>query len=404
LRAELKPEDDDPAKPGDVIAGGYTVERLLGRGASGVVYAARSKRDDARVALKIIHPELCHSRQVFGRYKREATILKLLKGDRIVKFLDFVEHDGLLAIALEYVPGVSLEEMIWIASTHLSTPIDPAQAVDLIVQICDGLTVAHEVGVIHRDLKPANVMIEEPDAASPRVRILDFGLAKVVHGEQMVTGLTERDMIFGTPEYMAPEQARGDEVDARCDIYSCGVMLYEMVTGKVPVKGSTPLATMTAQLVEKIEPPRTRAPDRGITVALETVIMRALEKDPKERYASARELAAALEAAGERRVISVAPRNSLDDLQGRDTELSLRRSQIKAAGGVLEEAERIARARQTPTGTDPPAPAPSEKQRISDPRTSSLAPEPEPKRWLWPVVSVVAIATCIALGILLALK
>ncbi|NUO49104.1 MAG: protein kinase, partial [Polyangiaceae bacterium] len=219
-------------------------------------------------------------------------------------------------------------------------------------------------------------------------------------------GLTERDMIFGTPEYMAPEQARGDDVDARCDIYACGAMLYEMATGTVPIKGSTPLATMTAQLVEAIEPPRTRAPGRNIPPALEAVILRALEKEPERRYASARELATALEAACERRVISVTPdptgNADFGDLDARDTELALRRSQIKAAGDLLGEAEKLAKANQAQGSPESSTPATG---RASDPRTSSLsAPVHGQRGWIWPVVSIVAIGTCVALGILLALK
>ena len=396
--AGAEPKPNDPARPGDVVAGRYCIEGHLGRGASGVVYAARDQRDETLVALKIIHPELCHSRQVFGRYKREASILRLLQGERIVKFLDFVEHEGLLAIALEFVPGASLEAELGGAGRQpkLKAPVEPGVAVELVTQICEGLTVAHEVGIVHRDLKPANIMIAEEPGGALRVRILDFGLAKVVHGEHLVTGLTERDMIFGTPEYMAPEQARGDDVDARCDIYSCGVMLYEMVTGQVPIKGSTPLATMTAQLVEVIESPRTRAPNQGISAALEAVILRALDKDPAHRYRSAKDLASALEATNERRVISMTPRPTDDDLHAHDTELSLRRSQIKAAGGVLEEAERIARARR------PGDPAKTSAARAAE--REMAEPAPGARSWLWPAVSVLAVLACVAVGVLLALK
>ncbi len=202
------PSTDDPIPVGEIVAGTYVTERILGRGGSGVVYEARNKNDGSRVALKVIHAELCHSRQIFGRYQREAKILRRIGGAHIVKLLDFVEHEGLLAIALERVEGVSLEKAI-------EAGISVDRAVDLAAQICEGLALAHGGGVVHRDLKPANVMLEPDGAGRERARILDFGLAKVVHGEHMTTGLTERDMIFGTPEYMAPEQARGDEVDAR---------------------------------------------------------------------------------------------------------------------------------------------------------------------------------------------
>lgn len=364
----------DPVSIGEVVAGTYLTDRVLGRGASGVVYGARREKDGARVALKIIFPEHCHSRQIFGRYKREAAILRRIGDEHIVRFLDFVEHDGLLAIALEHVEGSSLEDL-------LASRIEIERAVTLSVHICRGLEAAHDAGVIHRDLKPANVMVEQKDGRE-LARILDFGLAKVVHGDHLVTGLTERDMIFGTPEYMAPEQARGDEVDIRCDVYALGVILYEMLTGSVPFKGRTPLATMTAQLTEVVEAPRTRAPDRDIPPALEAVVLRALQKDKAGRYESAKTFADALEAALERRVISVNFRDSGEDA-ARDTELSLRRSQIKSSTGLLEEAAELA----------------ATKRASLEPRAHAQG-----SPWLWPVVTVVAIALCVVIGVLLALS
>jgi serine/threonine-protein kinase len=385
-------DDSDPVALGSRVAGKYIVDSRLGRGASGVVYSARPLDGTGRVALKIIHPELCHSRQIFGRYKREATILRRLKGDHIVGFLDFLEHDGLLVIVLEHVDGASLETML------SGRPLEVDVATDVAIQLCRGLESAHQASVIHRDLKPANVMIQRSEAgARPtlRARILDFGLAKVVHGEHMVTGLTERDMIFGTPEYMAPEQVRGDEVDARCDLYACGAILYEMVTGSVPFSGRTPLATMTAQLTEEIVPPRTRAPARDIPPALEAVIMHALQKDPGARFPSAEAMADALAAARERRIIALSDAPD-GDLAARDTELALRRSQIKAAQPLLEEAEALAREKAS---SQPPVPA-VDNRRISRPSRPD-----EPRRgWVWPVVAVVAIATCVVLGVVLALS
>ena len=385
-------ESDDPAKHGDVVGEKYVIDGVLGRGASGVVFAATKQGGDETVALKVIHRELCHKRQIFGRYRREASILRNLGDEHIVRFLDFFEHDGLLTIALERVAGTSLEEL-------MQSPVSRDEAVDIIAQVCRGLEAAHHAGVVHRDLKPANIMVERRNGAL-LARILDFGLAKVVHGEHLVTGLTERDMIFGTPEYMAPEQARGDDVDARCDIYACGVMLYELCTGTVPLRGKTPLATMTAQLTEPIEPPRVRAPSRDIPPALETVIMRTLEKDPARRYSSAKELENALWASIERRVISMQPRAELetpskstgdesdDDVAARDTELMLRRSQIQNAASLLADAERLAEEK-------------SAKKRSPEP--VAIAREAG-SGWLWPIVAGVAITACVVLGVLLALK
>ncbi len=381
-------ESDDPAKHGDLVGDKYIIDGVLGRGASGVVFAATKQGAGGTVALKVIHRELCHKRQIFGRYRREASILRSLGNDHIVRFLDFFEHDGLLTIALERVAGTSLEEL-------MREPVPRDEAVDIMAQVCRGLAVAHAAGVVHRDLKPANIMVEKKNGAVI-ARILDFGLAKVVHGEHLVTGLTERDMIFGTPEYMAPEQARGDDVDARCDIYACGVMLYELCTGSVPLRGKSPLATMTAQLTEAIEPPRVRAPGRDIPAALETVIMRSLEKEPDRRYRSAQELENALLASIERRVISVQPRDDREveaeidgDVGARDTELMLRRSQIQNAQSLLADAERLLEDRKKAKAAHTP---------LSRPR------EATDSGWLWPAVAGVAIAACVVLGVLLALK
>ena len=176
-------------------------------------------------------------------------------------------------------------------------------------QICDALDAAHHKGIIHRDLKPSNVLIEgvwnkersEGEEAPPqsflknlKVRVVDFGLAKIVAGDTTGTVLTEQDMVFGTPDYMAPEQVAGEELDRRCDIYAAGVMLYEMIVGAVPYDTPGPLTTMTAHLRDPIPVPSERAPDRDIPASLDRCIMRALSKEPADRFATAKELAEAL--------------------------------------------------------------------------------------------------------------
>src|SRR6185312_11073709 len=154
------------------------------------------------------------------------------------------------------------------------------------------LEAAHGQGVIHRDLKPANVILKAGDHAI----VVDFGLAKIITGAggTGTTALTAHNMIFGTPEYMAPEQARGDDLDARCDVYAVGVMLYQLLTGNVPFTGNTPLNVLTAQLTQVADAPRVRAPDRSISPALDAVVMHALAKDPRDRYATAAAFALAI--------------------------------------------------------------------------------------------------------------
>ncbi len=300
---------------GALIADRYEAIEQIGHGTTGNVYLCQDLDGDlltGRVALKVIHKELYSDRQIFGRFHREAKILKRLDGPHVAKLIDFIEHDGQLIIVLEYVDGPSLEQYL-----QRCAPLGIAESVTIITQICAALQAAHDAGVIHRDLKPANVLVEgisrdfsfrqperdveAPDSA-PRmsfltglaVRVVDFGLAKVALGDAIGTALTEQDMIFGTPDYMSPEQVRGDELDARCDIYAAGVMLYEMLVGKAPFCADSPFTTMTAHLSEPVPPPSERAPDGAVSAPFERCILKALAKDRDERYASATELGQAV--------------------------------------------------------------------------------------------------------------
>ncbi|WP_438026910.1 serine/threonine-protein kinase [Sorangium sp. So ce233] len=342
----ISPEPAPERLPvGHRVASRYTVESVIGEGASGVVYRAARDEDGRRVALKVIHKHLSGTPQIFRRYHREAAILRRVEGPHVVRMLDFVEEDGLLAIALEHIDGSSLEELL-----QERAPIAVDLAIEIAVQICAALETAHAAGVIHRDLKPANVLIDRPasppdgpDGAAPsplagRVRVVDFGLAKVVHGEQMSTGLTEQDMIFGTPEYMAPEQVRGEDVDPRCDVYALGCILYEMVVGAVPFSKRTPIAVMTAQIAEQPLPPRSSEHGGLISAGLEAVILRALAKDPAERHPSARAFADALRACRERRFVghSRASLASLHDAIS-ITELELERTGLDHAAAAQND-------------------------------------------------------------------
>jgi serine/threonine-protein kinase len=192
-------------------------------------------------------------------------------------------------MAMARVDGRSLEEVL-----KAERPLPIGRAVGVFLEVCEALREAHSQGVIHRDLKPANVLLRSED----RAIVVDFGMAKIVTGGGTgTTALTQHNMVFGTPEYMAPEQARGDELDARCDVYAAGVILYELLTGGVPFRGTTPLSVLTAHLTAPPQPPRERAPARSISPALEAVVLHAIAKDPMDRYATAGALATAVRAA-----------------------------------------------------------------------------------------------------------
>jgi eukaryotic-like serine/threonine-protein kinase len=196
----------------------------------------------------------------------------------------------LLYMALDRAPGESLETLL-----TREAPLDVHRSVDIAMQITSALAQAQSADVIHRDLKPGNVVVDQGPDRRDRVLVLDFGMAKVLQGDAARSALTEQNMVFGTPQYMSPEQAKGEDLDGRCDIYAVGVILYELLTGTVPFAGKPPMATMTAQLTERPLAPKVRVPDRGISPALEAVVMCALEKDREVRYQSASALHEALQ-------------------------------------------------------------------------------------------------------------
>ncbi|UQA63560.1 protein kinase [Polyangium aurulentum] len=342
---------------------------------SGVVYAARRSPEGDRVALKVIRQHLLGDPHFAPRFEREAKILKRLEGNHIVRVLDVVEDDGLLALVLEYVEGQSLEAVL-----RERLP-EPNEAVEIMLQVCAALGAAHAGGFVHRDLKPANVIIQGAidDGSGPMVSVVDFGLAKALDTEPSEgTSLTERNMILGTPEYMAPEQVRGEPVDRRCDIYAAGVMLFEMLTGRVPFSGRTPIASMTAHLTEPVPSARAARPDRGISPALDAVVMRALAKSPDDRYPTSRALAEALSAARDPHLV-IAPQAIVDAdaLATGDTELELK--------AVVQTLPMV------------PAPAPPSKT-LADPVPAAVARPGQPPRWVWVVVAVIFAALAVAVG------
>ena len=287
-----------PLSAGRTLGEKFEIEGVLGEGGMGVVYDARRIAEGDRVALKVIHQHLAGDAQIRGRFTREAAILRRLEGKHLCPVLDFGEladprgggEPGLLYMALPRIDGPALEALV-----KSGEPLPVARALAVVLDVCEALSEAHAQGVIHRDLKPGNVLLRDGE----RAVVVDFGMAKIVTGGggTGTTALTQHNMVFGTPEYMAPEQARGDELDARCDVYATGIILYELLTGAVPFRGATPLSVLTAHLTEPPVPPRRRAPDRGISPALEAVVMHAIAKDPAERYATAGALATAIRAA-----------------------------------------------------------------------------------------------------------
>ena len=275
-----------------IIAGQYEVIGVLGEGGTGVVYDAIRTTDGSAVALKVMHASLAGDQQIRGRFQREAAILRRLEGEHVCPILDFGETSGdegksLLYIALPKINGESLAALL---DRGL---LDVDRTLDIMLQVLEALSTAHAHGIIHRDLKPANVLLDE---GGTKAVVVDFGMSKIITGASTgTTNLTTHNMVFGTPEYMSPEQARGDELDARCDVYAAGIMLYEMLTGAPPYTGPSPLSVLTAHLTSELEPPSKRVnAGTRVTPALEAVVIHALARDRDERYGSAKAFAAAI--------------------------------------------------------------------------------------------------------------
>jgi serine/threonine protein kinase len=269
---------------GRMIKGRFRVLSKLGEGAMGTLFLAEQVAIQKKVALKILNSRYGNDEEFIKRFHREARLAAGLNHRNIVTVLDFdTMEDGSFFIAMEYIDGMTLGELI---KREGALPI--SQAVQFGIQLAEGLSAAHQAGVIHRDIKPDNLMVV---ADGQLLKIMDFGIARSVESEAG-TRLTRLDAIMGTPDYMAPEQVNGVDANAQSDLYACGVVLYEMLTGKLPFKAPTPGATLVKQVSEI--PVAVRKLRKEIPSAVERVIMQALEKKPENRQKNAAELADAL--------------------------------------------------------------------------------------------------------------
>jgi eukaryotic-like serine/threonine-protein kinase len=263
---------------GQVVAGRFKLEEVIGQGGMGKVYRARHLALDRVVCLKMLRPALLEDPTVVGRFEREAKAASRLHHANSIQVLDFGrnEHDGTLFIAMEYVQGKDLRAVL-----RDEWPLPETRLCNIMAQALAALGEAHAHNVVHRDLKPENIMVEQRSDQTDFVTVLDFGIAKILDSD--LPGLTRSDVVCGTPQYMAPEQATGTQLDARCDLYAVGVILYQMATGQLPFDGQNSMDVLTRHVNEAPLPPRRRAPSAPISPAMEALILRALEKDPGAR-------------------------------------------------------------------------------------------------------------------------
>ncbi len=293
---------------GRTLAGRFRIERCIGRGGMATVYAAVVEAGEGQgkeVALKVVNRELTRDPMVLKRFHREAKAASKLKHRNTVEVYEYGVDGSDAYIAMELAQGVDLLQAL-----TAENPMRQARSALVVAQVCAALSVAHAAGIIHRDLKPENVMLI-PDPAEPGgelVKVLDFGIAKIVETAAVRAGsedeppsyvtktaLTRVGTIVGTPAYMSPEQCRGGELDGRSDVYSCGVLLYQILTGEVPFTGETPLHTAMRHIHAQPKPPSELRP--GLSPLLEKVVLKALAKWPGERHQTAEQMRAELLAA-----------------------------------------------------------------------------------------------------------
>jgi serine/threonine protein kinase/Tfp pilus assembly protein PilF len=260
---------------GSTFAQRFEVMEELGKGGMGVVYRVFDKKIDEEVALKLLNPEVSSDLKTIERFRNELKLARKISHKNVCRMYDLNEEKGTQYITMEYVSGEDLKSTI-IRVGHLSI----GKSISVARQIGEGLMEAHRLGVVHRDLKPQNIMVDKEG----NVRIMDFGIARTLKKK----GLTGTGIIIGTPEYMSPEQAEMKEVDQRSDVYSLGTILYEMVTGKVPFEGETPLSVAMKHKSE--QPPDPRELNAQIPEALSRVILKCMEKKRENRYQGAEEL------------------------------------------------------------------------------------------------------------------
>ena len=288
----------DDVEKGRVLAGRYEILQLLGRGGMGAVYKARDTELDRIVALKLIRPELARNPEILRRFKQELILARQVTHKNVIRIFDLGQSDGIKFITMDFVEGRDLRVLL---VERGKFPGEEASR--LMLQICRALEAAHAEGVIHRDLKPQNIMV----TGDGRVYVMDFGIARSAH----LPGMTQTGALVGTPEYMSPEQARGEKLTERSDLFSLGVIFYELLTGKSPYPADAPLGTLWKRLQEKPKAPA--EVEATVPKALNDLVMSALEIEPEKRISGAREMAQQLEiwlgpSAGSSTIFLPAPR------------------------------------------------------------------------------------------------
>ncbi len=275
---------------GRTISDNFRLLAAIGSGAMGTIYKAQQLSLGKTVVIKLLHRHLLGDPTLSKRFHREAQTASRLNHPNVIQIIDFGQmENGSLYIAMEHVPGVDLSEMLF-----RDFPLDPRRTIHILKQSCFALDEAHANSVLHRDLKPENIMVGDRRNMKDFVKVLDFGIAKLQDGVAEANSFqTVAGVVCGTPEYMSPEQARGDKLDGRTDLYALGIILYQMLSNRLPFEGESALGIVTKHLTEKPVPPSKH--QSGVPRGLENLCLSLLAKDRDQRPASALDVAAELE-------------------------------------------------------------------------------------------------------------
>jgi eukaryotic-like serine/threonine-protein kinase len=347
---------------GKVLDGKYRLDAFLSQGGMGAVYRATHVMLNKKVAVKLINPELVTSPDVVRRFQREARAATALSHPNIVSVYDLGQTtEGTLYIAMEFVDGPSLKSVI-----ESGGPVPAMRTLTLARQLASALSVAHRQGIIHRDLKPHNVMLARSHDGQEIAKLVDFGIAKTF---EEGTQLTVSGFSPGTPQYMAPEQAEGGTVDARSDLYSFGIMMYEMLTGEVPFNATSAATVLIKQIKEAPIPPSVKNPRVPIPLQVEAIVLRCMAKDPAERFQTADDLGTALE-------------QSAVTLAGSAATMEATLPMGIRSAGVTSDAATLRTAVVPPAGAPPAGAAPAvatqqaaPSRAPADTRTTAAAPQ-----------------------------
>lgn len=282
-----------PVHDGEIVNDRYRIIKTIGRGGMGVVFLAEHIAIGKPVAIKVLGEDFAHRDQLVERFMQEARAASRIRHDHIVDITDFgFVREGVPYFVMEYLEGQTLADLV-----HDRQRLDWATARDIMIQICTALQAAHDKGVIHRDMKPDNVFLIDRGGPRPFVKVLDFGIAKLItEGDK---NLTRTGTVMGTAAYMSPEQAQSLPLDLRTDIYAAGIVLYEMLCGQVPFDAGGFVGVLTKHITERVPSLRRIAPDAKISAALDRTVLRALHKNREQRYATAAEFAERLQALGD---------------------------------------------------------------------------------------------------------